>query len=170
MSCSDCPKEETSQSSFSPGTVQSHEDIAFALIEPDTFQKGLISLSRTRLKKEGVSVCRANLCTASYAQEKVLAEQFTRDSSRQDHGVAWLACKEIRDIKLLEAKTNNPTDTRGFCVVDDAYENYQEHAHVQFANHPETWMQNARNAAFGTLYLKLRNAPRASWNDGPFKK
>jgi hypothetical protein len=152
----ECEKEQSSQSSHSPGLVEDSEPIVYVLVEPLSFEKGSVkALKHERLKKTDMSVCRAQFLSAGEAKLLTTDTMIANDTTREDKGYVWALCSEIREIFLPLAQKG------AFCVVDDASEHFHAHAHIGYSDIDDK--KNERLVARGNLLKLLQR--RGIFND-----
>lgn len=156
-----CAKEDSTQSAFSPGVVSNEEPIVYALVQPDT--SSVKAISKSRLKESTLSVCRAAHCAGAHAHAQIVQVLLEKNGERIEEGFFYALCSEIRAIMLGE------TNQGAFCVVDDALEGFESHAHVGFSDPKDSKLKNHREAARANLLLLLKHrGVFRDWNGEPF--
>ncbi len=156
-----CTKESSSQSEFSPGVVGDSEPIVYALVNPET--SSVKDVSKSRLKQSDLSVCRAAYTTGKEAHTNIVQSLISKNSNRTEEGFYYAMCSEIRGITLGE------TNQGAFCVIDDALEGFESHAHLGYSEPTEPKLKNHRESARANLSLLFkRRGVFKDWNGDPF--
>ncbi|RWE78781.1 hypothetical protein [Mesorhizobium sp.] len=156
------------QSPFSSGVVKNREPIVYALIDPDQIQRGTIqAISKSRLKKSDLSVCRAQETTAQEAWKNIVVGQLENIPTRIDEGYAWARASEIRNLKLARPNIG------AFCVIDDGLKHFGSHAVLGFSPAPQGFdsntIANDREAARGNLLRLFQRRGVCKWTDWSFR-
>ena len=164
MSRCECPAESVKQSQHSPSVVSDGESIVYALVEPITYRDGSVTLiSKSKLKDNEQSVCRAHYCTGADAKSKITEALIERDPSRIDQGFLYAHASEIRAVLLGE------TGEGAFCVIDDGLDGFEAHAVLGFSNPSDVKFRSHREAARANLVELLKSRGTfTDWSGPPF--
>lgn len=161
MSRCECPKEATTQSSYSPGVVKDNEMIVYALVNPLTSSVGQIS--KSQLKAGQLSVCRAGHIKGPDAKRKTVDVLLAKDAARKHEGYLHATCQEIREVFLGTSRTG------AFCVIDDALEDYAAHAHLGYSEPSDPKLRNDRETARANLMRTfIKRGVSIDWSGAPF--
>ncbi len=156
-----CEKEDSTQSEFSPGVVLDFEPIVYALVNPET--SSVKDVSKSRLKQSDLSVCRAAHTTGPEGHANIVQSLLAKNSNRTEEGFFYALCSEIRAITLGE------TNQGAFCVIDDALEGFEAHAHLGYSEPDDPKLKNHRESARANLSMLFkRRGVFKDWNGDPF--
>ncbi|HEV2502313.1 MAG TPA: hypothetical protein VGV39_04525 [Mesorhizobium sp.] len=164
---SECQCELEQQSEHSPSVVGDDERIVFALIDPLTFENSVARFSKSQLKAGTLSICRSDHCSSDEAHEAIVAPLVAKDPTRQDLGVYWATCQEIRSIMLVDGGGEG-----AFCVADDGLAHYPAHAHLGYSQPTDKkhLQGNLRETARAKLADAFRRRGIHAWADAPFRQ
>ena len=121
-----CPEESVPQSDRSPGVVQDEEPLARIISSRTHLKNGSVSddffTVRDLLKRDGWSFVRLHY--ADNRQMRTFSERYTQEKPGREYvGYVQVQTAEVRKIKN--------DGKRALCVIDDAQENFREHALAQ---------------------------------------
>lgn len=129
---SQCLREQSRQSQYSPCVVADEEWIVYVLLDPPLWKNGDLvagAFSKSRLDAGDLSVCRAAYSSAEDAYKNIVEPQLARHQGEWTLVGAFRAlCRDIRGLF-----TDHPP-VRVVCVVDDGLEAFPAHAHLAYSD------------------------------------